>query len=75
MSVKRDKTGLRRYSVQAKRPVAVLLFAPQRPKENRQAQGRWRAGGTGCVSLGEATIEYLVPSQRSRHLLGFVMRV
>jgi hypothetical protein len=74
MSVKRDKTGLRRYSVQAKRLVAILLFALQRRKENREAQGGRRAAGTGCVSPGEATIEYLIPSQHSRHLVVAVMR-
>lgn len=39
MSVERDKTGLRRCKQRATRPVAVLMFAPQRRQEKEKETG------------------------------------
>lgn len=74
MSVERDKTGLRRCKQRGRSQSCCLLR--RRRQEKRQAQAgtlksrRHSVRPSGRGARGEATIEHLVPSQRSRHRPG-----
>lgn len=72
MGVERDKTGLRRCKQRRGRSQSCCLLrrGDKRRRRRRARRRPTRAGGTGCAHLGEATIEHLVPSQRSRHWPG-----